>query len=377
VSEEIRTTPLRVALLGSKRTIAEYNTFLGHLLVGLADQSVSVALVCPCTRNFLSEDRSGGVILGSAEVINHPVFELPFCDSLNKNMLLEKMVKFEPDILHCLCESLAPLTKYLASRLNVPYVLSVDSLHKRPKQSYFSSEYCGSVIVPSKTIQANLIQAAPLLSQKIEQINIGSFTEDTISCFSDISRPATIIITYPFKNQNEFENLFGAIHRLVVEGYELIVVVVGGGQAETELWKLLAALDLLKIVTIVPRRIPRRPVLCAGDIFIQPKPSKAFDTMLLEAMSVGSAVAACKGGLEDLVIDNETAVLFDPADEMNIMSALQRLLDNRDFAHKIARNAQDYVRKNHSVSGMIAGILQVYNRVYASAATNVQTATET
>ena len=373
MSENVRTTPLRVALLGSKQTLAEYSAFLGHLLVGLADQSVSTALVCPACENLNS------IILGSAEIITHPAFEVPLFYGLNKKLLIEKLLKFGPNILHCLCESLLPLTKYLAEQLNVPYVITLNSLNVRRvglSPSFFKGigglkpilQNCASIIVTAKTIENSLAQAHPYLSQKIKHINIGSFTEDTICCFSDSSRPATAIIAYPFKKSDEFENLFGSIRHLVVNGYELMVVIIGGGKAETTLWKLLAALDLLRIVTIIPRRIPRRPVLRAGDIFIHPQPVDAFDPMLLEAMSVGSAVAACSGGVDDLIIDNETAVVFNPADELSITAALQKLLDGRDFAHKIARNAQNYVKKNHSVSRMISDILKVYNQIANSSA---------
>jgi glycosyltransferase involved in cell wall biosynthesis len=117
------------------------------------------------------------------------------------------------------------------------------------------------------------------------------------------------------------------------------------------------------VVTLVPRLVPWRPLLASGDIFIQPRPSPAFDPLLLEAMSVGAAVAGCKGGVDDLIIEEQTAVVFDPDDELSIMRTLRRLLDRREFARQIARSAQHYLRQNHTVSGMIAAVLRIYDRV--------------
>ncbi|MGD8501904.1 MAG: glycosyltransferase, partial [Phycisphaerales bacterium] len=122
-------------------------------------------------------------------------------------------------------------------------------------------------------------------------------------------------------------------------------------------------LGLLQIVTVVPRLMPWRSVLAAGDIFVQPRPSFVFDLSLLEAMSIGTTVAGCKGGVDDLIIEDQTAVVFDPNDEVSMMRALQRLLDRREFARQIAKNAQQYLRENHTVSKMISGILRVYNEV--------------
>jgi glycosyltransferase involved in cell wall biosynthesis len=127
-----------------------------------------------------------------------------------------------------------------------------------------------------------------------------------------------------------------------------------------QLHKLLAALGLLQIVTVVPGLRPWHSVFAAGDIFVQPQPAFAFNPLMLEAMSVGSAVAACKGGVDDLIIENQTAVVFDPDDELSIKSALQGLFDRREFARKIARTAQQYLRENHTVSKMISAILQAY-----------------
>jgi glycosyltransferase involved in cell wall biosynthesis len=174
------------------------------------------------------------------------------------------------------------------------------------------------------------------------------------------SRTATIVAAHPLDNADDFENLFGAIRHISLDGYEFMTVVMGGGRAESQVHKLLAALDLLQTVTIVPRLRPVRSVLAAGDIFVRPQPSSAFDPFLLEAMSVGVAVAACRGGVDDLIVDGETAVVFDPNDELSIVTALKQLLGKREFARKIAAAGQEYLRKNHSVSNMISATLQTY-----------------
>jgi len=200
----------------------------------------------------------------------------------------------------------------------------------------------------------------PRFAEMIEQINIGTFTGEDSGCFSDPSRLATMVIADPLDKADDFENLFSVIRRLMINGYEFMTVIAGGGRAEKQLWKLLSALGLLQIVSIVPRRMPWRSVLAAGDIFIQPKPNYVFDPVLLEAMSIGAAVAGCTGGVDDLIIEDQTAVVFDPNDEISIMRSLQRLLDRREFARQIARTAQQYLKENHSVSKMIAATLKVY-----------------
>jgi len=353
-SENGKKKSLRIALIASEYTVCEYSIFLQHLLVGLADESIPVALICP------PEFNPASVFTSAAEVISYPAFNLPLMGHVNIRLLTERLAKFEPTILHCLCESRASLTKQLAHRLDLPYVLMVNSLQKRWSRLSISPRYCERIVVPAKSIAENMMSVHPRFADRIEKINIGTFVAQRSGCFSDPFRLATMVMAGPLKKADDFENLFSVIRHLMIDGYEFMAVIVGGGRAERQLWKLLSALGLLKIISVVPRQLPWRSVLAAGDIFIQTRPNFAFNPVLLEAMSIGAAVAGCTGGVDDLIIEDRTAVVFDPNDEMSIMRTLQRLLDRREFARQIAGNAQQYLKENHSVSKMISATLRIY-----------------
>ncbi len=351
------TKAIRPALIVSERTIFEYSIFLEHLLVGLADESIPTGLICPPDCDVDS------VICGAVEVIRYPAIELLLAEPYNRNKLVEQLVSFKPTVLHCLCESKASLTKRLARRLDSPYIMAVNSLHRKLGWRRLAvSRHCAKIIVPTKSIAKNMAQTYRRAASRIEQINIGTFVEQDCMCFSDPSRLVSLVVAHPLDNLADFENLFGAVRLLKIHGYEFILVIIGTGRKERQLRKLLAALGLSETVTIVPRLKPWRSILAAGDIFIQLQPATAFNPFLLEAMSVGSAVAACKGGVDDLIIEDRTAVLFDPNDEVSIRSSLQRLFDRKEFAKQIARNAQQNLRENHSVSKMISATLQAYHQ---------------
>jgi glycosyltransferase involved in cell wall biosynthesis len=244
--------------------------------------------------------------------------------------------------------------------LDLPYVLTVNSLQKRFGRLFVSSRRCAKIITPAKSIAANLADIYPRLSGRIEQVNMGTFVGPSRSCFSEPEGLVSMVTAYPFENVGDFENLFKAVKHLVIDGYEILLVVMGGGRGERGLWKLLSSLGLLWIVTLVPRLEPWRLVLAAGDVFIQPVASNSFSPFLLEAMSAGVTVAGCKGGVDDLLIEDKTAVVFDPADELSIRTTLQRLFDRREWAQGIAAGGQEYLRKNHTVSGMISSMLRIY-----------------
>jgi glycosyltransferase involved in cell wall biosynthesis len=350
----VRRKSLRPALIASEHTVSEYSIFLKHLLVGLADESIPAALVCPAHCDVDS------VVPPSVEVIRHPAFDFPLLWRQNRKSLNERLSDFKPGVLHCLCESKAPLTRRLAWELDLPYVLTVNSLQKQFGRLFISAKRCAKIIAPAGSIAANLVKVYPRFAERIEQINVGTFAEETVGCFRESGRLVSMVTAHPLRNTGDFESLLGAVKHLAIDGYEFMLVIIGGGRAERQLWKLLGALGLLQIVTIVPRLELWRSVLAAGDIFVQPVASDAFNPFLLEAMSVGSAVAGCKGGVDDLIIEDKTAVVFDPDDELSIRRSLQQLFDRRELAQRIAEGAQEYLRKNHTVSGMISSMLQIY-----------------
>jgi len=94
--------------------------------------------------------------------------------------------------------------------------------------------------------------------------------------------------------------------------------------------------------------------------------------LLLTAMSAGSVVAASKGGADDLIIEDKTAFVFDPDDQLSVYNCLKRIFDRPDEARRLAESAQQYLRQNYNVSGMVSAAVSLYrqgvgSRIQASA----------
>jgi glycosyltransferase involved in cell wall biosynthesis len=352
--ESVSKKPLRVALIASERTARDYSEFLRLLLVGLADESVPALLICP------RDCDPDSIFTGAAEVVDPPLLGLPFTERIAARLLAQQVGKFEPTVLHCLCESKASLTRRLAHRLHLPYVLMVNSMQGRWAQLSISSKRCRKIIVPAKTIADNVTGAHPRFAGRIEQINVGTFVAESSGCFSQPNRIATMVTAHPQDHAEDFENLFGALRHLKLDGHEFMAVVAGDGRAAGHLWQLMTAMDLLTTVTMVSRLRPWRSVLAAGDIFIHPQPRGVFDMSLLGAMSGGAAVAGCKGRVDDLIIEDETAVVFDPKDDLSIMRSLKRLLDRREFARQIATNARQHLVESYAAGDMIGATIGAY-----------------
>lgn len=84
------------------------------------------------------------------------------------------------------------------------------------------------------------------------------------------------------------------------------------------------------------------PLLLSVDIVahcsVSPEP---FGRVIVEAMLAGRPVVATRaGGALEIVTDNRTGLLVEPGDPQALALAIQRLLEDREFAAEIGRNAK-------------------------------------
>jgi len=348
---------LRVALIASRRTVFDYPLYLKYLLVGLADESIPVLLVCPPDCDVES------IVPPAVDIVRHPAFDVPILHPYNIRLLLRRLREFRPDLLHCLCETKAAMTRWLTRRLGVPYIVSIDSVPARWFHMSVSKNRCTAIIAPSETIAERFSAVNPKLASRLQQINFGIFVNGSVACFADVNRLPGILAIQPLDRSSGLDNLFGALRRLAIDGYQFMFALIGTGPAEKQIRKKLASLGLSKIVTIVPNISSPYSSLGAADIFVVPRSSRCFNELLLAAMGRGCVVAAAKGGVDDLIIEDQTALVFDAENQLSIYDCLRRLLDRRDEARQIAAAAQQYLRQNHHVSDMVAAMFQLYRQV--------------
>lgn len=84
---------------------------------------------------------------------------------------------------------------------------------------------------------------------------------------------------------------------------------------------------------------------------------------VLMAMSAGvPAIASNVGGLREIITDGENGLLVENSVQA-IAAAIRRLVGNRDLARQIATNARLTIETRFSEARMVAGTIEVYQRV--------------
>ncbi len=344
---------IRPVLVFTEHTVSHYHILLRYLLAGFAERSIHAALVCPFGHEIEP------LLCGSEDVVFYPPVSLPFMDYFGLGYLSRRLSRYQANVIHCFSEDKSVMVRYLAYHLDIPYILHL-GITERIGPLSISEKHCARLLVSTTCILEELKRKNSRYADRLTYIPMGTMVSDTCRCFHDPYQCPGLIITYPMEALEDFENVLHALKNLLTEGYEFTVLMMGRGRAEHSIRQYIDTLGLTRVVTIVPELRPWRSVLAGADIFIQPQPTVSFNAWLLEAMSVGMVVAASRRGVEDMIHDGRTAVVFDPDDELSIRTVLRGLLDRREWARQLAQQAQDYLRAHHRVDYMIDGMVHEY-----------------
>lgn len=133
-------------------------------------------------------------------------------------------------------------------------------------------------------------------------------------------------------------HLIEAVRLLADAGVEVIVELVGTGDAEADLRALAAERGVAERVRFAGY-VPREEIAeryAAADVFVLPSYNEGMSVATLEAMAAGLPVVVTRtGGAAELVAEGETGLTFDWADVAALAGHLRRLAEDRELAQRM------------------------------------------
>jgi glycosyltransferase involved in cell wall biosynthesis len=100
------------------------------------------------------------------------------------------------------------------------------------------------------------------------------------------------------------------------------------------------------------------------DIVVLPSLWEGMPNVLLEAMAAGRPIVATNlPGIEEMVQDGTSAVLCEPGRSGALADAIMRLMDDPDLACRLARTAQQDVRRRFDIARTVAATQSLYERL--------------
>lgn len=112
-------------------------------------------------------------------------------------------------------------------------------------------------------------------------------------------------------------------------------------------------------------------MLQACDVFLMASTGEGFGLALVEAMACGAApIAARSGALPEIVEDGVSGLLVLEGDATALADGIQKLTEDEGQRRLFAANGIDRVRRLFTAEGSTAGILRVYESMWAESDTD-------
>lgn len=219
----------------------------------------------------------------------------------------------------------------------------------RPKAASASYVVCVSSFTRSQLMRLS----APEMWEKFHVIRCGiDLDRFVFAPRRELAKVPVIVLVGRLSPEKGHAVLLEALSRLRRDGLDAILEFVGPGEIGPD---LLARADRLGVSDSVrllgglhSSQIPAR--LREGDVFCLPSFAEGLPVSIMEAMAVGiPVVTTFIGGIPELAVDEETALVVPAGDADSLARALARILRDDDLRWRLVHNARRRVEAHHSL----------------------------
>jgi glycosyltransferase involved in cell wall biosynthesis len=345
----------------------------GYSMGGLEQQTIKIAkglinkgheLMIYCSKDSLISSKC------KTENINYSEGLFDIGNNVFKNFknTYKILKKFKPDIIHVQrSHDLFPIVLVLyIYKINTPLVFTRRMESSINKKTFFHKliyKRINKAYAISSFIKDNLIATTPIKPDKVEVLNNGvdlkifnplNYDKKTCRKKYDMPLDATIIGMVgrisPMKGHKEFVRAASELFNN--RNDKLFFAIIGGASVGEESF----AQEIYKLAkTLLPSSNFRfyeftdsvAEALATMDIFIFPSYRESFGNALLEAMAMQlPIVTTYAGGVKDIIICGENALCIEPKNHLQLVNAVNQLLNNEELKIKISIKARKTAEKN-------------------------------
>jgi len=188
----------------------------------------------------------------------------------------------------------------------------------------------------------------PIVISMVREEVFASMAEATTR-LQETTRP-TLLAVGRLSREKGFDILLESVHRLVSEGRELTLDLVGEGPERGALEEQARRLGLEEVVTFsgyVPFGSDLFDHYRAATLFVLSSRSEGVPQVLLEAMACGTPIIATAiEAVPHIIEDGENGVLVPPEDPTALARRIGELLDDPSRAERLAEKGRAFVAEH-------------------------------
>ncbi len=261
----------------------------------------------------------------------------------------------------------------VARLFRAPRVLSSQRAHRaltpglRRHLLRLTDRLAHGVVVNCKAVQRDLIDNDAVPSGRIHLCYNGY---DPALFYPPEARgegPVEIGIVCALRPEKGIPTLLEAFARLEPRP-DARLTIIGSGPILHDLQTLASRLELNGLCSFEPATQDVAGRLRRLDIFVLPSLSEALSNSLMEAMACGCcAVASRTGGNPELVLEEETGLLFKPGDSAELARCLELLLRDALLRARLAGAGARRMREQFTIARSVERMAAIYREVLARA----------
>ena len=180
------------------------------------------------------------------------------------------------------------------------------------------------------------------------------------------TEPVTLLYVGRLRTRKAVAVLLEAIRRLIDEGEEAELVVIGGGEQLDELRRRAAALALDDACRFLGP-LPRAEVVgwyVRADVYCLPSIYEGFPVAILEAMAAGlPVVSTTVSGIPEAVEHGTTGLLVPPEDADALAGALRRLVCDASLRRSMGLAGRQRVMEHFTIDTIAERYLALWHNL--------------
>jgi hypothetical protein len=333
-----------------------------HLCVGLIDEA---ALVTVLSRSGRDESN---VQVAPAQLAHVRHSRWPW-QHAQPDKVLQAIGGRKPALIHCMSTQLAAWAGPLCGAWGSAMVVQLSDLHDAVRFARLRPECPVTGVAMTAGIQRALTENIPRWQPHIRLIPAGLPAEAEVSALSVPNRIPSAVTTMSLSKRSNLLVVLKALRTLIQAGHDVQLFLLSSGWAESRYRRHVQQLGLHRHVTFAGRLrdwTALRRAMVAADFYIATGVTERFDISGLSALASGLVILAPHHALEDYLIDEETAVRFDPASPHQLAQKWMELLQDPERARTLAQNALNYARTHHQANTMVTQLAALYREMSES-----------
>jgi glycosyltransferase involved in cell wall biosynthesis len=362
-SASVEAMPTDVALCIDPDAYRRLRPVLKHLCVAMIDYNVTMLVLS-------SSAEVAGMTFGPIRMMTYerplwPTDHLRLARQLRFREVMDQLVDHPPDVAHAVSAGAFEAAHWLAGKFDLDLVLQLTTFDDVDALWPALVERTTAFIVSSQPILERLEELVAPSHAEVSLIRPGLLAGTEPTCFSKPGGTPAVLCSEGFRPGTGVDHLLKAARLLLDRKREFLMFLTGTGPMESDLRRQAMALRLASTVIFARPTGDLERVVTGADIYVEPNVDPTLSAGPIHAMANGMAVIAVEGGAADCFVDGVTAMVCPDNRAERLADAIERILDDRAFAARLAAGAINHIRQFHTISNMAEQTVERYRSLLA------------